>query len=255
MGGTNSLAILLHGGPGVPGQVTPVAQALADRLRVLTPVQRASGAEPLTVARHVADLHDLVRAHSKGTQPTLVGFSWGAMLALAYAAAHPTESGPIVLIGCGTFNRTARQRMKDTLEERMTDELRQQLHRLPREVPDPDERLERMGKLLLPVYSYELASTELGAARCDARAHRETWEDMVRLQEEGVYPAAFADIESPVLMLHGGADPHPGRMTYDSLAPFLRRLDYVELERCGHYPWLEKHARDEFFSVLRDWLT
>lgn len=118
MSGTNSLAILLHGGPGVPGQLTPVAQALADRLRVLTPMQRASGAEPLTVGRHVADLQDLVRAHSQGTRPALLGFSWGAMLALAYAAAHPTESGPIVLIGCGTFDRTARQRINDTLEER-----------------------------------------------------------------------------------------------------------------------------------------
>ncbi len=29
-------------------------------------------------------------------------------------------------------------------------------------------------------------------------------------------------------------------------------LEYRELERCGHYPWLEKAARVEFFSVLRE---
>jgi hypothetical protein len=35
---------------------------------------------------------------------------------------------------------------------------------------------------------------------------------MIRLQDHGVYPAAFSAIRSPVLMLHGAVDPHPGRM-------------------------------------------
>lgn len=254
MGGANSLVIILHGGPGVSGDLGPLAQALADRFRALTPTQRTGGVEPLTVSRHVEDLHDLMRAQSEGTRPALVGFSWGAMLALAYAAAHPKEAGPIVLISCGTFDRAARQRLDALLDDRMTDDLRRQFERLARDVPDPDARLARRGNLLLPLYSYELGSAEL-QARCDARAHRETWDDMVRLQDEGVYPSAFASIESPVLMLHGAADPHPGRMIRDSLAPFLRRLEYIELQRCGHYPWLERHARDEFFSVLRGWLA
>jgi len=250
---TNSWVIILHGGPGVSGGMGPLVQALADRFRVLTPTQRTSGVEPLTVSRHVEDLDDLVRAQSDVSRPVLVGFSWGAMLALAYAAAHPENVGPIVLVSCGTFDRAARQRLNELLHDRMTDNLRRQLEQLPRNVTDPDERLASMGNLLLPLYSYELMAAPEDL-RCDARAHRETWEDMVRLQDEGVYPSAFARIESPVLMLHGATDPHHGRMIRDSLAPFLRRLEYVELERCGHYPWLEKHARVEFFSVLRDWL-
>ena len=54
--------------------------------------------EPLTVARHVADLHDVVLAVCDGQSPALVGESWGAMLALAYAAEHPRDVGPIVLV-------------------------------------------------------------------------------------------------------------------------------------------------------------
>jgi pimeloyl-ACP methyl ester carboxylesterase len=78
---------------------------------------------------------------------------------------------------------------------------------------------------------------------------------MVRLQGEGVYPAAFAAIKSPVLMLHGAADPHPGEMIRASLAPYIPFLEYREWERCGHYPWLEKATREEFFSVTRKWLA
>src|SRR5262249_43755468 len=89
----------------------------------------------------------------------------------------------------------------------------------------------------------------------DVRAHTETWEDMVRLQQEGVYPAAFAAIKSPVLMLHGACDPHPGQMIRASLEPYLPQLEYCEWELCGHSPWLEKGIRDEFFAVTRNWLA
>ena len=37
-------------------------------------------------------------------------------------------------------------------------------------------------------------------ADCSARAQQETWEDMVRQQREGLYPAAFNVIQAPVLM-------------------------------------------------------
>lgn len=40
-----------------------------------------------------------------------------------------------------------------------------------------------------------------------------------------------------------------------SLEPHLPQLEYHEWERCGHYPWLEKAVREEFFAVLREWLT
>jgi pimeloyl-ACP methyl ester carboxylesterase len=56
-------------------------------------------------------------------------------------------------------------------------------------------------------------------------------------------------------MLHGAHDPHPGAMIRTSLAPHLPQLEYVEWERCGHYPWHERHAREEFFATLRDWLV
>ena len=190
-----------------------------------------------------------------GTRPALVGSSWGAMLALAYGAAHPDRVGPIVCIGCGTFDRLARDRMRAILEERMDEGLRRRLECLPEEINDPNERLETMGNLLLPLYSYDLATTDMEIESCDARAHHETWEDMLRLQAEGVYPAAFESMDVPVLMLHGAVDPHPGPMIRASLEPYLPQLEYREWERCGHYPWLEKAVRDEFFSVLGEWLS
>jgi len=89
---------------------------------------------------------------------------------------------------------------------------------------------------------------------CDARAYRETWKDMLCAQDAGTYPAAFTAISSPVLMLHGADDPHPGTMIRDSLVPHIPHLEYREWPRCGHYPWLEREAREEFFRAMTTWL-
>jgi pimeloyl-ACP methyl ester carboxylesterase len=261
------VVIALHGGPGAPGTMAPVARGLADSFRVLEPMQRGSGPEPLTVARHVADLHEIVSSLGKerpgsgearpgpgDLPPALVGHSWGAMLALAYAAAHPDRVASLVLIGCGTFDAASCERLRAAREARTDDALRRRLQRLPDEFPDPDARLSALARITLPLYSCDLLSVDPGLEACDARAHQETWEDMLRLQADGTYPRAFAAITAPVLMLHGAFDPHPGRMIRASLEPYLARLEYHEWDRCGHYPWLEKAAREEFFAVLRDWL-
>ena len=246
--------VVIHGGPGAPGSVAPVARGLAGSFRVLEPFQRGSGGEPLTVSRHVADLHELIQSRCAGARPALVGHSWGAMLALACAAQHRQSAGPLVLIGCGTFDPLARAIFQAAINSRMDERVRARFDSLEEQFADPDERLRAKAELLLPLYSYDLISEDQEVEACDARSQRESWDDMVRLQSEGVYPAAFSAIRSPVLMLHGGADPHPGRMILASLKPYLSEIEYREWERCGHYPWLEKAVRDEFFSVLRGWL-
>ncbi len=254
-GTSGPLVAVLHGGPGVIGYMAPVARRLGGSFRVVEPLQRKGGAVPLTVARHVSDLHDLVVRRGGNARPALVGHSWGAMLALVYAAAHPERVAALVLVGCGTFDPAARERLRTIRESRTDDLLRRRLERLPEEFPDPDARLKAMGDLILPLYSHDLASTDLGIEATDAQAFQETWEDMLRLQESGVYPAAFAAIDCPVIMLHGAGDPHPGPMIRDSLAPHLPQLEYHEWQQCGHYPWLERAVRGEFFAFLCDWIA
>jgi len=250
------VVIVLHGGPGAAGEAAPLARGLAGQFRVLEPWQRPSGDEPLTVARHVADLRELVLSQCNNDRPALVGHSWGAMLALAYAAEHPESAGPLVLIGCGTFDTASRARMQAVLDERMSDELRQRLRQLPHQVSDPRERLVKQYQWTKPLYLVDPIDEEQEETEpLDVRAHREAWADMLRLQAAGVYPAAFAKITSPVLMLHGAQDPHPGPMIRAGLAVHLPQLEYREWDRCGHYPWRERHVRDEFYTVLRTWLS
>jgi pimeloyl-ACP methyl ester carboxylesterase len=203
------------------------------------------------------DLDELIRVRCADTPPALVGESWGAMLALAYAAAHPQRVCAIVLVGCGTFDKVSRLQMRRTLDERMDDDLRNRLDQLEHEVPDPEVRLAKRYELTKTLYDVDPVDPDQSddeTPPVDIRAHTETWNDMVRLQEEGVYPAAFAAIKAPILMLHGAYDPHPGGMIRASLSPYLPQIEYREWARCGHSPWLERAVRDEFFDVMRSWL-
>jgi pimeloyl-ACP methyl ester carboxylesterase len=181
--------IVVHGGPGAPGDATPLAAELGLSFRVLEPWQRGSGDEPLTVARHVEDLHEVV-----------------------------------LLVGCGTYDLASRAVLGKRRRERGTGD-----YALDEAVCRPEVEF-------------------------DFRAHQETWDDELRLQAEGVHPGSFSAIRSDVLMVHGDVDPHPGLMVRDSLRPYVPQLEYRELARCGHSPWLERHARETFFRVVREWL-
>ncbi len=233
--------------------MAPVARGLASSCRVVEPFQRGSSDERLTVARHVADLHEVINFYAECRHPVLLGASWGAMLALAYAATHPSSTGPLILVGCGTFDLAARAELQKNIAERMNDEIRARLKCTDQ--LDQDERLKASAEAMMPIYSYDVRASPHEEDKVGARAHHETWDDMVRLQAEGIYPAAFATIKVPILMVHGTFDPHPGRLIFAGLRPYLPQLEYRELERCGHYPWLERAAAWAFFALVREWLA
>jgi pimeloyl-ACP methyl ester carboxylesterase len=223
-GARGSLAIVLHGGPGARGEAAPLARALSDRYRVLEPLQRraeAAGGSPLTVARHVEDLREVAAAEAGPAPSVVVGFSWGAMLALAFAAEHPAMVERLVLVGCGTFDLEARAELVRRRASCCGDEV------------DPD-----------PAFDAPVDSDERGGA--------DTWADMLRLQADGTYPASFARIAAPVVMIHGERDPHPGRMIRDGLSAHLRELSYLEIPACGHKPWVERAQRAKFFTLLSE---
>lgn len=256
-GDSGPLVLVLHGGPAAVGDVALVAKGISGSFRAVEPWQRGSGGPPLTVARHIADMHELATDLGGDIPVAIVGHSWGAMLALCYAAEHPGKAGPIVLVGCGAFDQASRDKMQATIEERMDDDVRDRIRELSKEANDPADQFIQAFKLTRHIFDYDPVSEYAEKEECepfDLKAHHETWSDMRRLQDGGIYPDAFTNIESPVLMIHGEYDPHPGRMIRDSLLPYLPQLEYHELERCGHSPWIEKSARELFFSGICEWL-
>jgi pimeloyl-ACP methyl ester carboxylesterase len=256
--------VVLHGGPGAPGSVADLALELATQFTVQEPLQRRSGSQPLGVERHVRDLLAVAPASA-----VVIGWSWGAMLGLSYAARHPERVSRLALIGCGTYDEACRELLLQTRSERLGDvgrarqkEIEQRLRTAPDAV-GRDLALSELGKLFSALDSYdELDDAELspslgprtGALAVDSAGGAETWQDVLRLQREGLEPQRFTRIRVPVLMLQGDHDPHPGPCTRDLLRQYLPQLEYVELLRCGHRPWRERHAKSRFLEALRSWI-
>ena len=255
--------VVLHGGPGAPGSVASLARELAPTCRVLEPLQRrGGGGEPLTVARHVEDLREVLEARLPHAPAALVGWSWGAMLGLSLAAAHPDRVAALALVGCGTYDETTRTLYRARVADRLGPEGRARKAELAARLAvetDPAERdrlLAASGAIVDSAQAVDPLDDDGidDALEVDAQGHGETWNDVLALQARGVEPASFAAIRAPVLMLHGADDPHPGAATRDLLARHVPHLEYVEFPRCGHSPWKERHARDPFLAALAAWI-
>jgi pimeloyl-ACP methyl ester carboxylesterase len=247
---------VLHGGPGAPGSAASLARDLADRFTVLEPLQRRSGGPALTVAGHVADLAAVLPEGA-----SLVGHSWGAMLALSFAAAHPGRARSVALVGCGTYDRETREAFQRAVGAKLGEEGRRRLDELGGRIEaassgaESDRLLGLLRDLMQQAMAHEPLPGLEDPVEMDGRGHRETWADALRRQAEGAEPAAFAAISCPVLMLHGDDDPHPGRATFDLLQRRIPQLRYRGFARCGHRPWAERHAREPFRAALREWLA
>ena len=247
--------VVLHGGPGAAGSVALLARDLSDGFRVLEPLQRRSGEIRLTVQRHVDDLAEVAPERAG-----FVGWSWGAMLALSFAAQHPYRVRSLALVGCGTYDEASRVVYEEEMGERIGAEDRVRVLELwqafdsTTETTERNQHLGELGRVYGKAQSVDLLSDN-GDVEADARGYEETWSDVLRLQQEGAEPAIFAAITAPTLMLHGDDDPHPGRLIFDSLRPHIPHIEYTGFEQCGHRPWLERQARESFLEALRRWLT
>jgi pimeloyl-ACP methyl ester carboxylesterase len=249
--------IALHGGPAAVGEAEPMARGLSGKFSVYEPFQRGSGDVPLTVAVHIEDLHQFILGVTLESKPSLVGESWGAMLALAYTSIYTDSISALALVVCGTFDVESRRKMEETIDSRLDETVKRRLLSLAHEYPDLTMRIRAHHRLIEPVYSYDPipASDQFDLNEpFDSRAYAETWNDMMKLQEEEYFPAAFSKIKVPVLMIHGDYDPHPGEMIYAKLKAYIPQLEYYKLTNCGHFPWQERRARKQFFMILSNWL-
>jgi proline iminopeptidase len=100
--GTGPLVVLLHGGPGLWDYLAPLAALLDDTFTVVRFDQRGCGRStgddgPFTIAQAVDDL-DQLRMALGFPRWAVAGHSWGAELALRYAAACPDHVTSVAYI-------------------------------------------------------------------------------------------------------------------------------------------------------------
>ena len=81
--------------------------------------------------------------------------------------------------------------------------------------------------------------------------YQRVWGEASKLRSSGELLKLGENIVCPVVAIHGDYDPHPAAGVKEPLASVLKDFRFILLRKCGHHPWLERHAKDNFYDTLR----
>jgi pimeloyl-ACP methyl ester carboxylesterase len=242
---------VVHGGPGVPGEVAPIARELSSLCGILEPLQTKDSVEG-----QVQELHDVLEKNGN-LSVTLIGHSWGAWLSFLLTARYPSLVKKLILVGSGPFEEEYAINLLGTrllrLEEKERVEVLSLIETLDNpDTNDKDRLLARFGQLMSKADSYDpLPDNNRESLKAAYDINFRVWGEAEKLRRSGELLEFGKRILCPVLAIHGDYDPHPSEGVKIPLSRVLKNFRFILLEKSGHYPWLERFARDKFYDILK----
>jgi pimeloyl-ACP methyl ester carboxylesterase len=241
---------VIHGGPGAPGEMAPVARELSSAYGVVEPLQTA-----MTVTGQVEELRKVLEENA-ALPAVLIGHSWGAWLSFILAAEHPSFVSKLILVSSAPFEDKYAAAITNTRMSRLTEKERTEVLAITMalnspESPDKNRALSRFGELISKADAFDplLPGNEVIWCRYDI--YESVWPEAAEMRRSGRLLEFGKRIKCPVVAIHGDYDPHPAEGVKEPLSGVLPDFRFVLLERCGHTPWNERSARDDFYGVLK----
>ncbi len=241
--------ILLHGGPGAPGSVGPLATEIAKKWSLLEPFQSADSVEG-----QIRELGIYVEQNTQ-SPVVIIGHSWGAWLAFLFAARYPEKMGKLILVSAGPFEEkyatSAIQTRLDRLneaEKKMYDQVMNQWDY----VNQHEKKLlfKKIGELMLKIDGFDLEYMKDFTIEYQPQVYEKVWSEASYLRNTGRLLEEGKNIKCPVVAIHGDYDPHPWEGVKGPLGQIFNDFKFFLLKQCGHEPWMEKRAKNEFMEIL-----
>jgi pimeloyl-ACP methyl ester carboxylesterase len=240
---------LLHGGPGADGEMAQVAKELSKHLGVLEPLQTKD-----TIEGQIEELKSVIEEN--GRLPiNLVGYSWGAWLAYLFAAKYPLLVKKLVLVSSGPFEQEYVKKMEETRANRFSPQEKSHLEYLTKSFNDPEVRdknlvFAQFGELFHRIESFDPVETLEEKNVANLEIYQSVWTEAAELRRSGELLKVGERIKCPVIAIHGDYDTHPAEGVEIPLSKILLNFKFVLLKNCGHKPWTERGAKDEFYEAL-----
>lgn len=182
-GAGDDVLVLVHGGPGLSKEaMAPYEQLAAGDLRVVSYDQRGAGRSGAPadgeygLDAQVADL-EAVRVSTGADRIAVLGQSWGGLVAMAYAAAHPDRVEALVLVGSAPADLPEFQRGQEAFAQRLR--ALQAAGQVPDPLPPAEDGSCAALDAVLPVYAADpsRAPAEPVGVRCTPSTSAATYED------------------------------------------------------------------------------
>ncbi len=259
--GDGPSVVVLHGGPGAHHDyLLPQYDRLAPGRALRYYDQRGGGRS--AVARdvavgwreHVADLEAL-RDHWRLDRLTLLGYSWGGLLAVLYALEHPDRIAGLALVSAAPVTAVWREEFERRFAARMAEpwiaRRRAELSTLALTHSDPEKYRRMAFALSVAGYFHDPGrAQEMTPFRVTERTRRAVWDSLGNYDLRARIRQTFPNGTAPrSLLLHGIYDPMPIEAARETAA--LLSTGVVELAT-GHAPHVE--ATEEFVRVLDGFL-
>jgi len=259
--GSDPPVVVLHGGPGADyAYLLPQYDRLAHGRALLFYDQRGGGRSP--VARdvpvgwqeHVADLEAL-RKHWAIDRLTLLGYSWGGLLAVLYALEHPDRVGRLALVAPAPLTARWREEFERRLSARLADprivRARAELSASGLVQRDPEKYRRLAFALSVAGYFKDPSrAKELTPFRVTARTQQAVWQSLGNYDLRDRLRGTFPKGRTPrAVVVHGVYDPLPIESARETAA--LLDTGVIELAT-GHAPHVE--ATEDFVRALNGFL-
>ncbi|HEV7838919.1 MAG TPA: alpha/beta hydrolase [Gemmatimonadaceae bacterium] len=254
--------LILHGGPGADHcYLLPQMLHLGENHDLLFYDQRGGGRSksdariPVTWQTHVQDLLGVIEEFS--LEPlSIVGYSWGAMLALLYIIElrkNPQRPKPdrVALINPAPLTLEYRRQFEAEFARRQQapeiQKMREELAASGLREKDPAAYRQRAFELGVAGYfSNPRNARDLTPFRVVGRVQQSVWESLGDFN-------LIRDLEGvriPSIVIHGRDDPIPTASSVEAAKALGTKL--VLLDECGHVPYVEQPA--QLFAALDSFL-
>ena len=243
-------AAVIHGGPGAAGEMAPVVLELASGGGVLEPLQTAA-----TLEGQIEELKTVLEKNG-GLPVTLIGFSWGAWLSFIFAASYPAIVKQLILIGSGPYEERYAASTQETRLKRLSEEDIAEVKSLIQVLDNPaaedrNTAFARFGALFSKVDAYDPIVYESEVIDYQVDIFQSVWKEAAELRRSGKLLELAKRINCPVVAIHGDYDPHPAEGVQKPLSAILKNFRFILLKNCGHRPWIEREAREQFYEILK----
>jgi proline iminopeptidase len=260
---TKNPIIVLHGGPGALDHtyLLPQMLDLATDRQVTFYDQRGSGKslgfnldpQTINITNFVQDLEAL-RKNLGYEQFTLLGHSWGGVLALNYAISYPQNISTLVLLASAPHNTQGFQIFLKEYDKRLaplTPEITKITNSTDFKKLEP-AALSAYYRLIFSKYFYNPDDVAKLSLSFNAESYKSGMSVTQILQKN--YLAKFdlsndlPKLKVPVLMIHGANDIVP-LATAKATNDLLPDSKLVILQECDHFPYIEQST--EFLANVR----
>jgi pimeloyl-ACP methyl ester carboxylesterase len=246
--------LIVHGGPGAAGELALVSMEISKSISCIELLQTKTKVE-----EEIQEIFDVI---SKNLQIPiiLVGHSWGALISILFAARFPNVAQKLVLIGCPPLREDYVQMVRDTRWERILPEKVRSLREIESEMDDSDpivqnKAFQKFGKFYEEIDSFDLDPTlqltDQQYLNYSYEIGNRIWIDFLPIRRSNRLLEAISKISCPMVFIHGYYDPHPVLGIEEPLKSIQKPYRIHILEKCGHSPWIERYAHQEFYRILK----